>query len=322
MGNVLAASKPIAAGGLPPPAPAEPIPASPEPEKPLENPGSMEELHKKCKDVMPANFEGAKLMINKGLSNHFQVSHTINLNSSNTSGYRFGATYVGTKQLSPSEAFPVILGDIDPAGNLNANVIHQLTPNVRCKFASQIQNQKVTAAQLTTDYKGQDFTASLTVGNPNIINNSGVMVAHYLQAVTNKLALGGELAYQYGPQVPGGQIAIMSAAARYAAEVGTWSGTIGLAGLHVCYYQKASDQLQLGVEIETSLRMQEAVATLGYQIDLPKSELVFRGMVDTNWSVAAVLEKKLQPLPFTFALSGILNHTKNQFRLGCGLIIG
>ncbi|EAT41347.1 AAEL007001-PA [Aedes aegypti] len=322
MGNVLAASKPIAAGGLPPPLPAEPIPASPEPEKPLENPGSMEELHKKCKDVMPANFEGAKLMINKGLSNHFQVSHTINLNSSNTSGYRFGATYVGTKQMSPSEAFPVILGDIDPAGNLNANIIHQLTPNVRCKFASQIQNQKVTAAQLTTDYKGQDFTASLTVGNPNILNNSGVMVAHYLQAVTNKLALGGELAYQYGPQVPGGQIAIMSAAARYATEVGTWSGTIGLAGLHICYYQKASDQLQLGVEVETNLRMQEATATMGYQIDLPKSELVFRGMVDTNWTVAAVLEKKLQPLPFTFALSGILNHTKNQFRLGCGLIIG
>lgn len=322
MGNVLAASKPIAAGGLPPPLPAEPIPASPEPEKPLENPGSMEELHKKCKDVMPANFEGAKLMINKGLSNHFQVSHTINLNSSNTSGYRFGATYVGTKQMSPSEAFPVILGDIDPAGNLNANVIHQLTPNVRCKFASQIQNQKVTAAQLTTDYKGQDFTASLTVGNPNILNNSGVMVAHYLQAVTNNLALGGELAYQYGPQVPGGQIAIMSAAARYATEVGTWSGTIGLAGLHLCYYQKASEQLSLGVEVETNLRMQEATATMGYQIDLPKSELVFRGMVDTNWTVAAVLEKKLQPLPFTFALSGILNHTKNQFRLGCGLIIG
>lgn len=86
---------------------------------------------------MPANFEGAKLMVNKGLSNHFQVSHTINL-SSQQSGYKFGATYVGTKQLSPSEAFPVILGDIDPAGNLNANIIHQFTPAIRCKFASQV----------------------------------------------------------------------------------------------------------------------------------------------------------------------------------------
>lgn len=86
---------------------------------------------------MPVFFEGAKLMVNKGLSNHFQVSHTINL-SQTTSGYRFGATYVGTRQFSPSEAFPVVLGDIDPSGNLNANIIHQFSPNIRCKFASQV----------------------------------------------------------------------------------------------------------------------------------------------------------------------------------------
>lgn len=99
-------------------------------------------------DVMPTTFEGAKLMIQKGLSNHFQVSHTINLCSSNPSGYRFGATYVGTKQLSPSEAFPVILGDIDPAGNLNANIIHQISPNVRCKFASQVKKTRFSSVIL------------------------------------------------------------------------------------------------------------------------------------------------------------------------------
>lgn len=87
---------------------------------------------------MPVNFEGAKLMVNKGLSNHFQVSHTINLCTSSPSGYRFGATYVGTKQLSPTEAFPVILGEIDPSGNLNSNIIHQLTPQLRLKFVSQV----------------------------------------------------------------------------------------------------------------------------------------------------------------------------------------
>lgn len=147
-------------------------------------------------------------------------------------------------------------------------------------------------------------------------------MAHYLQSVTSKLALGGELAYQYGPAVPGGQIAIASAAARYTNADSIWSGTLGAAGIHVCYYQKASDQVQVGVELETSFKMQEAVATIGYQVDLPKADLLFRGMADTNWNVGAVLEKRLQPLPFTFALSGLLNHTKNQFRLGCGLIIG
>lgn len=96
---------------------------------------------------MPVFFEGAKLMVNKGLSNHFQVSHTINLTSAAPSGYRFGVTYVGTKQFGPSEAFPVILGDIDPSGNLNANIIHQFAPNVRCKFASQVSNCKATTCE-------------------------------------------------------------------------------------------------------------------------------------------------------------------------------
>lgn len=48
----------------------------------------------------------------------------------------------------------------------------------------------------------------------------------------------------------------------------------------------------------------------------------FVGSVDTNWTVGAVLEKRLQPLPFSFALSGMLNHSKQQFTLGCGMIIG
>lgn len=89
-------------------------------------------------DVQAITFEGAKIMLNKGLSNHFQVSHTINMSTTVPSGYRFGATYVGTKQYSPTEAFPVLLGDIDPSGNLNANVIHQFSSRLRCKFASQV----------------------------------------------------------------------------------------------------------------------------------------------------------------------------------------
>ncbi|CRK95895.1 CLUMA_CG009341, isoform A [Clunio marinus] len=244
MGNVGASSKPIQDPKFDLPAESQ---IESKQKKPLENPGTMEELHKKCKDLMPVFFEGAKLMI---------------------------------------------------------------------------QQNKLTAAQLTTDYKGSDFTSSLTVGNPNLINSSGVLVGHYLQAVTNKLSLGSEIAYQYGPQVPGGEIAIVSAAGRYGDENSVWSGTIGSSGVHLCYYQKASEQLQVGVELETSFRMQEATATIGYQVDLPKADLVFRGMADTNWNVAAVLEKKLQPLPFSFALSGLLNHQKNSFRLGCGLIIG
>ena len=77
-------------------------------------------------------------MVNKGLSNHFQISHSLHLSSGPASGYRFGATYVGTNQISQTEAYPVLLGDIDPSGNLNANVLLQPTDNCRFKFQAQV----------------------------------------------------------------------------------------------------------------------------------------------------------------------------------------
>jgi len=89
-------------------------------------------------DVLPNNFEGAKLLINKCISNHFQVSHTINMTSFSPPGYRFGATYVGCKQYSPNEAYPILVGDMDPSGNLNATILHQFTQNIRTKCAAQV----------------------------------------------------------------------------------------------------------------------------------------------------------------------------------------
>ena len=74
---------------------------------------------------------------------------------------------------------------------------------------AQIQNRKWMSTQLTADWKGRLQTASLTLGNPDLIHGQGVGVFHYLRAVTPRLALGAELAYQAAPQIPGGHIAGM-----------------------------------------------------------------------------------------------------------------
>ncbi|CAH2060443.1 unnamed protein product, partial [Iphiclides podalirius] len=286
-----------------------------------DNPGTLDELHKKTKEVMPVNFEGGKLMVNKGISNHFQMSHTLTMSSAQN-GYKLGATYIGTKQISPTEAFPVVLGDVDPAGNVNFNLIHQLTNEIRVKGAAQVQECKLTATQGTFEYKGSDYTVAVAIGKPDFSEKSAIFVGHYLQSVTKRLALGAELVYQSGARVMGGEIAIASAAARYTMDDSEVSATLGAAGFHICYFKQASEQLQVVAEMDTSFRGMESVGTIGYQVTVPKAELVFRGMVDSNWNIGAVLEKKLQPLPFTFALSGMANQAKQQFKFGCGLIIG
>ena len=140
-------------------------------------------------------------VLNRRVQNDlFQVSHTITMSSMQPSGYRFGATYVGSKMIGPHEAFPLLLADIDPSGNLNANIVHAPTDRTRLKMIAQIQAGKWQSTQMTTDYKGDAFTTSLTLGNPDLIGGSGVGVLHYLRSVTPWLALGSELAYQVSHQ--------------------------------------------------------------------------------------------------------------------------
>ncbi|XP_043832272.1 mitochondrial import receptor subunit TOM40 homolog [Dromiciops gliroides] len=281
----------------------------------LPNPGTFEECHRKCKELFPVQMEGVKLTVNKGLSNHFQVNHTVALSTIGDSNYHFGVTYVGTKQLSPTEAFPVLVGDMDNYGSLNAQVIHQVGPGLRSKMALQTQQSKFVNWQVDGEYRGSDFTAAVTLGNPDVLVGSGILVAHYLQSITPCLALGGELVYH---RRPGEEGTVMSLAGKYTAPNWLATLTMGQAGAHATDYHKASDQLQVGVEFEASTRMQDTSVSFGYQLDLPKANLLFKGSMDSNW----IVEKKLPPLSLTLALGAFLNHRKKKFQCGFGFTIG
>uniref|UniRef100_A0A671PSP4 Probable ATP-dependent RNA helicase ddx6 n=2 Tax=Sinocyclocheilus anshuiensis TaxID=1608454 RepID=A0A671PSP4_9TELE len=285
----------------------------------LPNPGTFEECHRKCKEVFPVQIEGVRLVVNKGLSNHFQVSHTITLSTLGDSGYRFGATYVGSKQTGPAESFPVMVGDMDNTGSLNAQVIHQLTNRIRSKLVMQTQQHKFVNWQCDAEYRGDDFTAAVTLGNPDVLVGSGILVAHYLQSLSPALVLGGELVYH---RRPGEEGTVTSFVGRYTGSNYVATLTVGGAGAHASYYHKANDQLQIGVEFEASTRMQDTSMSFGYQLDVPKANLLFKGSLDSNWVVGATLEKKLLPLPLSLALGAFLNHRKNKFQCGFGITIG
>ncbi|KAI6183840.1 Mitochondrial import receptor subunit TOM40-like protein [Aphelenchoides bicaudatus] len=287
-----------------------------------QNPGSFDELHRKTRDVQPLCFEGAKLMLQKGLSNNFQVTHTLSISRA-LMGYRFGATYVGEKHTGPGEAFPVLLGDMDPSGNTSATVLHQFGQNWRVKLQSQVQQSKLAAAHLNVERRGRYSTLALTIANPNLVAMSGVVVGQYLRRITNNLDVGVELVYQRERALPGGQVSVLSYAARYLTPNWIASATFGSSGLHACYYHKQAPNLQFGVEFESSFRQGESSTTFAYQIEVPEADMTFRASVDTNWTVGAVMEKKLsQQIPFSLALSGMLNHAKNEGKFGIGFVVG
>lgn len=89
-------------------------------------------------EVFPMVFDGVRVVLNRALSNHFQVSHNVTYNIQQPGSYRFGATYVGTNQMGPGEVYPVLVGDIDSTGILSANVFHQIGNRTRLKFQAQV----------------------------------------------------------------------------------------------------------------------------------------------------------------------------------------
>ena len=54
--------------------------------------------------TFPQSFEGCKVVIQKGLSRHFQTMHTLTLGSSTQPAqWQFGATYVGSKRVAEND---------------------------------------------------------------------------------------------------------------------------------------------------------------------------------------------------------------------------
>ncbi|XP_065276356.1 mitochondrial import receptor subunit TOM40B isoform X3 [Emys orbicularis] len=223
-------------------------------QEPLTNPGSFDELHRKCKEVFPQQMEGVKLILNKNPNNHFQT-----------------------------------------------------------------QQARFVTWQFDGELRGDDYTATLTLSNPDVLSQSVIVVAHFLQSVTSRLVLGGEMVYH---RRPGEEGAIVTLAGKYTARKWVATLNIGYGGAHASYYHRANEQVQVGVELEANTRLQDTTFAFGYQLNLPPANVVFRGLLDSNWCVGGVLEKKLLPLPVTLALGAFINHWKNRFHCGFSIIVG
>ncbi|CAG5115617.1 unnamed protein product [Candidula unifasciata] len=291
---------------------------------PLPNPGLYEDLHKTTRELFPQVFEGAKLVISKGLSSHFQVNHTLAVGTNTPYLYRFGTTYIGTKRMSPTEAFPVLLGDADTCGNVNAHFMHAITDRFRMKLLTQFQPSKCVNHQLSFDYKGGDYTLALTAGNLDPISLTGMLVCHYMQSVTQSLSLGAEIMYQRGSHIPEGEVGVMSLASRWVGQRWQLSANVSpmTGNLHACMYKKLHECLQVGTELDSNVNTRESTGTVVCQLDIPVADVTLRGQVDNNWFVSAVLEKKLASMPVTLSFSGCVSCVKNYYRVGMGVILG
>ncbi|XP_067936584.1 mitochondrial import receptor subunit TOM40 homolog [Watersipora subatra] len=289
-------------------------------------PGSWKEIHK-VQELATLPFDGVRATFNKGLSHHFQVSHNFSLATTQRSGYKFGATYVGTKQLSQSESFPVLTGEIDPSGNLTAQCLHAFTKNTRSRLVVQHQDGHMQAVELGTDYRGPKATLALTAANPDLLAQTGIYIAHGLYAVTSNLAFGLEGLVQRGLHPALGKVATQfsgSVVARYNVE--SYNAALQISplelGVHASYYHKLTSSQAVGVELEGRGATGECNTTVSYSFDIPGADCVVKASADTGLNIIASVEKKLTPLPMALTLCCQANQKKSQYLAGIGVTAG
>lgn len=281
-----------------------------------------EDLHRKVKELQPMIFDGIRLALNRPLSPHLQLSHSIAMGMMSSS-YKFGANYMGTKSVSPVESYPVMVSEIQCDGQLNANLIHLINPRLKAKLVASFAKNQCTGSQAQLDYKGNNFTSTITAANIDLVKNSGILVGHLLHQFTKSLSLGPELVIQYGKKGPDLQmISQLSMGGRFSGEKYNVDATLSLSGAHISCYQKANECLHFGAELMTERSLGQTNAGFYYQYDLTKAHTSFRGSIDTSWNVGAVLEKRFFPLPVALSLSAVLNHLKNSTTVGIGLTVG
>ncbi|KAJ1926536.1 translocase of outer mitochondrial membrane [Tieghemiomyces parasiticus] len=282
----------------------------------LTNPGTVEMINKEQKNTFLTNyfFEGARADLTKVLSPNFQVTHTLSLATGGApSSYSFAAVYAGPEFL--------IHGTVDNDGMLQSRVHYSWTPSLLTKAQMLFMNgQGQNMLQAEADYQGADYSINLKAVNPSPTDNTGIYAANYLQSITKRLAVGAETVLEKPPM--GEERTRTALLARYDAgdSIGTlqWQGTDAL---HATYYQKVSDKVEVGAELQVSTESADrrgAIYSVGAKYEFRQA--AFRGLIDSAGKVSAVLEEKMAP-GFSFLMTAEVDHMKGQNKVGLGLAL-
>merc|ERR1712117_921850 len=84
------------------------------------------------------------------------------------------------------------MAEVDNSGSLNGQIIRYLNQRVR-KAVVQTQCSKWLMSQGGVDYRGNSYTASLSILNPDVVSLTGVLSGNFLKRITPSLILGSDL---------------------------------------------------------------------------------------------------------------------------------
>mmetsp|Transcript_2454 Transcript_2454/g.9399 ORF Transcript_2454/g.9399 Transcript_2454/m.9399 type:complete len:357 (+) Transcript_2454:42-1112(+) len=315
----------------------------------LKTPGQFERLQEDVKKLTSVNtFEGCRFDVSKPLTPMFALSHSFQLGASPypnaSSHYKFGST-VG-------DAERVCIASVDQYGSVEGQLYGTLVGGLQGKLIFNLPaDPKGFVAVSDLDYNGATHSAQLKLAQ----NVHGVAGPHvgvsYFQAITPRLALGGEGACSLGAGFAEGKTsspagpATVVAAARYSAPnyagilsyataSGGKGGDAGNGGtpdqLSLLYHRVVSPgRVQLASELAVQPATGEAQMAAGAEFALKQSRVNLA--LDGQGKCSTTVETTLSPaakLTFSAEMhvggggTDDLGKPRDLYKFGYGLQIG
>jgi len=302
----------ISTQSLPLPGPIDPLSLPPpavdnlSPPTKRSNPGPMERCDQEIQRVLRVDtFDGARFELQKMLGPHFATAHTLYMGSSaHEKGYlySFGTTLVLGDAL--------LTGRFDHMSRVDAQW-HQSYSGPIARFSHRIQAQltpQENHAVVDLERKGDDNTAGLKLGN-------GLVGLSYFQAVTPRLAVGGEGSYlkRFGAMH-------LTARGRYTDNNNTLVCTASTMGsVSASFLRRISNRCGLACELEVATANLNSHMSFGAEFIMRQAK--FHANVTSTGIIQATLQDIIGNNCFLL-LSATVDHRNDIYRFGVGVQLG
>mmetsp|Transcript_13428 Transcript_13428/g.27247 ORF Transcript_13428/g.27247 Transcript_13428/m.27247 type:complete len:379 (-) Transcript_13428:1596-2732(-) len=298
------------------------------------NPGPLEMATYDVRRLVSLDtYDGVRVDISKQLSPFFACVHSFHLGTTMLPDGK-NCSYGFTTQMNDEEGF--MMARVDPErGSVDGRIHKALLGGLamgklQLGLSSEGQSDQMLGE---VDIGAATWTANLKYGS---MGGGNVFGCNYFQAVTPKLAMGGE-----GMYIGANGNMLSSYTAKYSFDNGTEEGSDAAPGppeapsyLAATYnagqgmlslnYKRAvtAQRVNIGASLECSPMTLESQVLLGAEFNLTRSKM--NVCIDGSGRIQSVLETKLGREPGSPALNfaAELDHGKNVMKFGYGLNIG